>query len=321
MKAAICLMLVPFTSAAIDPVVIGGACAGAVATIGLAGLKVVTSGNTCLIERMGKYHRQLQPGWHWTVPIIESQSMYGTIREQVLDVPPQQCYTRDNAPVLADAVIYLRIFEMQAARYNVADLQTAIMNLVLTQLREEMGKLTLDETFSARERINQRLLEDVNQATCVWGVEITRVEVKDIVPSPDIIKAMELQMSAERHKRATVLDSEASAVSAINEANAKAATLRTQAEAEKDAMVLAAEAMAKKMEIEADGLARSFATVSEALERSPGKVLEATLQVFMLRSYLEAQVAFSGNNQTKVLMFPTKDTVPLAYSGLKEMLR
>mmetsp|Transcript_40395 Transcript_40395/g.92723 ORF Transcript_40395/g.92723 Transcript_40395/m.92723 type:complete len:309 (+) Transcript_40395:177-1103(+) len=249
--------------AAIDPLSIGGACCGAAALTAAASLKIVTTGNTCLIERMGRFHRQLNPGWHWTIPILETSSMYGTVREQVMDVPPQQCYTRDNAPVQADAVIYLRVFEMQAARYNVADLQTAIMNLVLTQLREEMGKLTLDETFSSRDRMNRNLLEDVNLATRAWGVEVTRVEVRDIEPSPDIVKAMELQMSAERQKRATVLDSEASAIQSINDANAKATSLRAQAEAEKDAVVLAAEATARKMDIEAGGLARSLTAVAE----------------------------------------------------------
>ena len=166
---------------------------GSLALVGLSGLKVVGTGDALLIERLGKYNRLLGPGLHWTIPLLETVSMRETLREQILDVPPQRCYTKDNAPINADAVVYLRIYDLEAARYRVAELSTAILNLVLTQLREEMGKLTLDETFSSRDILSQALLRDCNAVTTGWGVELTRVEVKDIYPTADILTAMESQ--------------------------------------------------------------------------------------------------------------------------------
>ena len=157
-------------------------------------IKVVTSGDECLIERLGKYHRKLGPGWHWIWRPFEGVSFHVTTREQVLDVPPQQCYTLDNAPLKADAVVYLKIYNTEAAKYNVQNVMHAILNLCLTQLREEVGKLTLDESFSSRERINQELLKDLNDVCQGWGVLITRVELQNLEPSRDILAAMELQM-------------------------------------------------------------------------------------------------------------------------------
>merc|ERR1719502_1338015 len=152
------------------------------------------------------------------------------MREQVLDIPPQKAITRDNAPLTADAVVYWRITDAELARYAVQDLVAAIQNLVLTQLRSEIGKLTLDETFSARQKMNAVLQSEATAATAAWGVTVTRVEVRDIIPSKDITNAMEMQMAAERRKRAAVLESEGRRASQVNDAQGAA-----------DAAVLAAE--------------------------------------------------------------------------------
>ena len=154
--------------------IITAGCAASITTC-IKCIKVVTTGHECLIERFGKYNRRLDAGWHLLVPIIERVSFHVTTREQVLDIPPQQCYTKDNAPLKADAVVYMRIADVISAKYNVEDVHDAIMNLCLTQLREEVGKLTLDESFSSRERINYELLKDLNAVCQGWGVTITRV--------------------------------------------------------------------------------------------------------------------------------------------------
>lgn len=150
------------------------------AAYGLAGLlvlaaqnvKIVGSGNRQLVERLGVYNRQLVPGLHVTIPFVERSSFVCTTREQVLDIPPQKAITRDNAPLTADAVVYWKITNPELARYAVQDLVPAIQNLVLTQLRSEIGKLTLDETFSARQKMNAILLADLDAATDAWGVQV-----------------------------------------------------------------------------------------------------------------------------------------------------
>ena len=177
---------------------------------------------------------------------FEGVSMHATLREQVLDVPPQQCYTLDNAPVSADAVIYIRIYDVEAARYQVQNLNQAIMNICLTQLREEIGKLSLDESFSSRERINSALLRDLNEATQPWGVQITRVEIQNLDPSPDIVHSMELQMSAERQKRAAILTSEGERQKLTNEAEGRASAALADAEAQRQTVILRAQAEAER---------------------------------------------------------------------------
>lgn len=165
-------------------------CLFAASCYSLSCLQIVTSGDECLVERFGRYHRKLGPGWHLICKPFESVSFHVTTREQILDVPPQQCYTLDNAPIRADAVVYMRILNVEMAKYAVEDVMSAILNLCLTQLREEVGKLTLDESFSSRERINKELLKDLNAVTSTWGVEITRVELQNMEPSRDILVAM-----------------------------------------------------------------------------------------------------------------------------------
>lgn len=296
-------------------------------------MKIVTTGNEYLIERFGKYHRKLTAGWHFVIPVMESVSMATTTREQVLDVPPQQCYTKDNAPVKADAVVYMRIISLEAARYQVNDLYSAILSLVLTQIREEMGKLTLDETFSSRQEVNEALLRDVNKVTYSWGVEITRIEVLNIDPSPDILKAMELQMAAERRKRASVLTSEGERLTLINEAEGRAAAVVADAEAQRQAVLLQAEAAAERLRIEAQGLRNAVETIASSLRsgggggegeaggKSASDAADAALSVLMLRAYMDAQGKFAESEGTKLLMFPTKDTLPVTYQGLTSLLK
>jgi len=296
---------------------------GATTALVAACIRPVSQGNEALVERFGKFHKKLTPGWHLLLPVIDRVSYTETIREQILDVPPQQCYTKDNAPLTADAVVYIRIYNTEVSYYSVAAVKEAILNLVLTQLREEVGKLTLDETFSSRERINTCLLKDLNTVTQHWGTEITRVEVRDINPSPDIVASMELQMAAERRKRAAILESEGLRDAAINEAKGRVESQLLEAEAQKRATVLASEAESERMRIESQGLARSFLQMVSALKKDgiDESLRSTAVQVIMLRNYLETQGQIAGSSNTKVLMFPTKETVPLTYEGLNSILR
>ncbi len=162
-------------------------------------VKIVNQGNEALVERLGKYSgKKLEPGINFLVPVMDRVVYKETIREKVLDVPPQQCITRDNVAITVDAVVYWRIMDMEKAYYKVENLRLAMQNLVLTQIRAEMGQLELDQTFTARAEINEILLRELDDATDPWGVKVTRVELRDIIPSRAVQESMELLMSADR---------------------------------------------------------------------------------------------------------------------------
>ena len=180
-------------------IVVGGL--GGAAVCVRKSVHIIQQGDVSIVERVGKFHKRLEPGFHVLIPFVDQIRATVTEREQVLDLSPQKCITSDNAPLVADAVVYWKIVDAKKSIYAVVDLELAIKNLVLTQLRAEIGKLTLDRTFLAREQINQTLLDDLDVATAPWGVKITRVEVRDIVPNTEIVRAMELQMVATRYPK------------------------------------------------------------------------------------------------------------------------
>lgn len=279
--------------------------------------EVVSTGDALLIERLGKYHRSLGPGWHVIGRPLEAVSFRNTLREQILDIPPQQCYTSDNAPIRADAVIFMKIADMYKAKYEVENLRESLYNLVLTNLREQIGQLTLDETFTSRDRINQNLLAALSGATSQWGVTISRVEIQNILPSPEILSSMELQMSAERKKRAAILQSEGEKTTLINTAEGKAQAALAAAEAESRVMEVMAQAKSEKMRIEAQGMKSAL----DELARDYSESSDAALQALLLKEYMETQAKFAASDATKVYMFPTKDSIPLSYQGLSSLLK
>mmetsp|Transcript_24384 Transcript_24384/g.54543 ORF Transcript_24384/g.54543 Transcript_24384/m.54543 type:complete len:355 (+) Transcript_24384:235-1299(+) len=271
---------------------------GAGVAIGIlgSGIKVIQEGDVAIVERLGKFNQQLEPGLHYLIPFVDIIRTRLTRREQVLDIPPQKCITSDNAPLLADAVVYWRIFDPERAIYAVEDLSLAIQTLVLTQLRAEIGKLTLDMTFSAREQINNVLLEELDVATNPWGVKITRVEVQEIMPNTEILRAMEMQMAAERQKRADVIKSEGERQKSINEAEGEARSRIIDAEAEAKSLVLEAEAEAKKLEMEAKGVAK-------ALDAIAGEMTRAEAARFQLmREYIASQRELATSENAKVIV-------------------
>lgn len=173
--------------------------------------KVISQGSEALVERLGKYQRTLKPGLNFIVPFLDTIVWEETTREQVLDIEPQDAITSDNVSLKADAVVYWQILNMQRAYYAIDDVEKAIETLVLTTLRSEIGQMKLEETYSSRKEINQKLLHQLDEATESWGVKVTRVEVKDIKPAPKVLQSMEEQRAAEIRKRAAILDAEGTA--------------------------------------------------------------------------------------------------------------
>ena len=228
------------------------------ALLGVSSVKVTSGGQSRLVERLGKYDRQLQPGLSLVLPVLEKVVSHESLKERVLDIPPQQCITRDNVGIEVDAVVYWQLLEHARAYYAVDNLQAAMVNLVLTQIRAEMGKLDLDQTFTTRSEVNETLLNELDQATDPWGVKVTRVELRDIQPSRGVQQAMEQQMTAEREKRAAILRSEGERDSQVNAARGRA-----------EALLLDAEAQAKQQTLLAQARADAASRLAEAMQANP----------------------------------------------------
>ncbi len=290
-------------------VVLGGA--------GLAGsVRIINQGDEALIERLGSYDRKLEPGLNFTLPFLERIAYQETIREKVLDIPPQQCITRDNVAISVDAVVYWRIIDLEKAYYKVQNLQAAMINLVLTQIRAEMGRLELDQTFTARSEINEVLLRELDEATDPWGVKVTRVELRDIVPSQAVQESMELQMSAERRKRAAILTSEGERESAVNSAKGKAEAqvleaeaqqkaVILQAEAEQKAIVLRAQAVRQEQVLKAQATAEALQVIAKTIHNDP--TAQEALQFLMAQQYIEMGAKIGTSGSSKVMFMDPRN--------------
>ena len=296
---------------------------------GVAGsVKIVNEKNEYLVESLGSYKKKLEPGLNFVVPFIDRVVYKATIRERVLDIPPQSCITRDNVSISVDAVIYWRIVDIYKAYYKVEDLQKAIENLVLTQIRSEMGKLELDETFTARSEINEILLRELDIATDPWGVKVTRVELRDIMPSKAVQDSMELQMAAERKKRAAILTSEGERDSAINSAQGKAQARILDAEAAKksaildaqaqqEAIVLKAEAQRQEQVLKAQATAQAMEIVTAKLKNAPNA--HEALQFLLAQNYLEMGKTI-GNSESSKVMFMDPRSIVSTLEGMRSVI-
>ncbi|OQX09477.1 MAG: paraslipin, partial [Thiothrix lacustris] len=237
------------------------------------------------VERFGRYVYTLQPGLGLLVPVIYQVGRKVNMMEQVLDILPQQVITADNANVNIDGVVFYQVFDPAKASYEITNLQTAILNLVMTNLRSVCGALELDHLLSKRDEIGTRILSIVDEATSAWGVKVLRVEIKDIEPPAELIRAMNLQMTAERQKRAQITESEGKKQAQILEA-----------EGAKTAAFLRAEAR------EREALAEAKATQMVSKAVAEGDV--QALNYFVAQKYVEALGKFADSNQQKTIFMP-----------------
>lgn len=292
-------------------------------------VRIINQSDEALVETLGRYSgKKLKPGLNYTIPFIDRVVYKQTVRERVLDVPPQQCITRDNVSISVDAVVYWRIVDLEKAYYKVENLQAAMTNLILTQIRSEMGQLELDETFTARAEINELLLRELDISTDPWGVKVTRVELRDIAPSKAVQDSMELQMTAERQKRANVLTSEGERDSAINSAKGRAesAILDAQArqksvildaEAEQKTIVLRAQAHRQEQVLKAQATAEAVEVLAKKLKNDP-QAREA-LQFILAQEYLAMGRQIGESNSSKV-MFLDPRSIPGALESMKSIV-
>lgn len=302
--------------------------AGVFFTVGGASFKIVNQGEEALVASFGKYKRKLPAGPHFILPYVDSVTYRGSIKEQVLDIPPQQCITRDNVSITADAVVYWRVMDMEKAFYRVDNLHQAMTNIVLTQIRAELGSLELDETFTARNKINEILLRDLDDATDPWGVKVTRVELRDILPAKAVQESMELQMTAERKKRAAILTSEGERESAINkargladsqllnaEASQKSAIL--EAEGQKQSRILRAEAERQEQVLKAQGTSQAMQVLLQSMKGNPQS--QEALQFLLAQHYIAMGMVVGTSSSSKV-MFMDPRSLPSTLEGLKSIV-
>jgi regulator of protease activity HflC (stomatin/prohibitin superfamily) len=281
-------------------------------------VKIVNEKNEYLVERLGSYNKKLGSGLNFIAPFIDKVVYHDTTREKVLDIPPQSCITKDNVAISVDAVVYWRIVDMEKAYYKVENLRSAMVNLVLTQIRSEMGKLELDETFTARTEINELLLRELDISTDPWGVKVTRVELRDIVPSKAVQDSMELQMAAERKKRAAILNSEGERDSAINSAKGRAEARVLDAESMKKAVILEAEAKREQEILKAKATAEALGIITNQLNTDSSAY--KALQFLLTQQYLETGKIIGSSESSKV-MFMDPRSILSTLEGISSIVK
>ncbi|MDM7858394.1 SPFH domain-containing protein [Thiopseudomonas acetoxidans] len=279
-----------------------------------AGVKVVPQGQQWTVERFGRYTQTLEPGLGLIIPFIDRIGFKLSMMESVLDVPSQTVISKDNAAVTADGVLFYRILDASKAAYQVTNLTYAIINLTVTNLRSVLGSMELDHMLSNREEVNERLLSAVDLATAPWGIKVTRIEIRDLSMSPALQEAMNLQMTAERHRRAVVTKANGDKEAEILQAEGLRQAAILRADGEKQAAFLIAEAR----EREAQAEAQATKDVSEAIRE--GDV--HAIQYFLGLKYIEALQEIGKGDNSKLVLMPLEAAgVTGAVAGITELLK
>jgi regulator of protease activity HflC (stomatin/prohibitin superfamily) len=258
-------------------------------------VRIVPESNEVIVERLGKYNRTMRAGINFMIPFIESSRARVSLKEAVLDFPPQPVITKDNVTMMIDSVVYMKVFDSMLYTYKITNPRQGVETLAATTLRNLVGALTFDETLTSRDTINAKLQTELDEATDAWGIKITRVEVKNIQPPKDIQEVMTKQMRAEREKRQAITEAEAHKQSVVTtaEGDKQAKVLAAQAEAE--AAVARAQGEAKAIELRAQAEAMALRTLTEA---------NVSPEIIKLKSF-EAIQGVANGNATKIFM-PTE---------------
>ena len=277
-------------------------------------VKIVPQGYEFTIENFGRYTRTLKPGIAFLTPFVEAIGRKVNVMERVFDVPQQDVITKDNVNVKVDGIVFTQVMDAALAAYRVDNLDNAITQLAMTNLRTVVGAMELDEVLSQRDAINSRLLNVIDHATSPWGVKVNRIEIKDLKPPHDITDSMARQMKAERERRALIIEADGEKQAAIARAEGSKQSAVLEAEGRKEAAFRDAEARERSAEAEA----RATDVVSQAIAKGDVNAIN----YFVAQKYVEAFGRFAESNNTKTLIMPA-DMSSLAgmVGGVAELIK
>jgi len=282
--------------------------------VALGAIKIVPQGREVTVERFGRYTRTLKPGISILTPFIEGVGKRINMMEQVLEVPRQEVITKDNVTVQVDAIVFIQVMDAAAAAYRVTNLDFAITQLTMTNLRTVVGNMELDEVLSQRDHINTRLLEVIDAATGPWGVKVARIEIKDLQPPPDITNAMARQMKAERERRAVITEADGEKQSAITVAEGQKQSAILQAEGRKEAAFRDAEARERSAQAEA----KATELVSAAIAKGDVNAIN----YFVAQKYVEAFGKLAESPQQRTVIVPAElSALAGSIAGITELVK
>ena len=275
---------------------------------------VVPQQNAFIVERLGRYHATLQAGFHVLFPFIDAIRYRHSLKEIAVDIPAQVCITRDNVQVGVDGILYMKVLDPERASYGISNFNFAITQLAQTNLRSEIGKITLDKTFEERTNINSAVVTELDKASESWGVKVLRYEIKNITPPHDVLAAMEKQMRAEREKRAVILTSEGTRDAVINNAEGDKQQVIKASEAKRQQQINEAEGQAAAILAVATATAEGIRKVAETIQQPGG--MEAT-QLRVAEQYVKqfGELAKAGN--TVVLPANVADVASMVTLAMK----
>ena len=292
----------------------------------LSSIKVVNTGYLYVVERLGQFHRILEPGWHFVIPGVDFVRKKVSTKQQILDVPPQSVITKDNVKISVDNVIFYKMLNAKDAVYNIEDYKSGIVYSATTNIRNILGNMTVDEVLAGRDSINQSLLGIIDEVTDAYGIKVLSVEIKNIIPPEEIQEAMEKQMKAERDKRAMILQAEGLRQSQIEKAEGEKQAKILAAEAEKQANIRRAEGLKESQLLEAEGKAKAIEQIAiaeaDAIRKVNQAIIESgTNETVIALKQVEA-LKEMANNPANKLILPNETLSSLgSIAAVGEMLK